>query len=80
MPLERKMPEVEMSVETAYGVTKVRPTETCGYAKTEVETMRRYLMDAVRAHSVSLSARMLEWERVSNLTDENVIVEYKKGA
>ena len=69
-----------MSVETADGVARKQAAETCGHAKSEVETMRRYLMDAARMRCSHIDERMLEWERVSNLTDENVIVEYNKGA
>lgn len=80
MPLERKMPEVDMSVETAYGVARKQAAETCGHAKTEVETMRRYLMDAARMRYSHVDERMLEWERLSSLTDDAVITEYNKGA
>ena len=78
MPIERKMSEVDMSVETTYGVAKKQATETCGHAKTEVETMRRYLMDAARMRCSHVDERMLEWERLSSLKDDDVIVEWSK--
>ena len=79
MPLERKMPEVDMSVETAYGVARKQTAETCGHAKTEVETMRRYLMDAARMRCSHVDECMLEWERLSSLKDDDVVTEYTKG-
>ena len=72
MPLERKMPEVDMSVE------KKQAAETCGHAKTEVETMRRYLMDAARMRYSHVDERMLEWERLSSLKDDDVVTEWNK--
>jgi len=78
MSIERKMPEVDMSVETAYGVAKKQAAETCGHAKTEVETMRRYLMDAARMRCSHVDERMLEWERLSSLKDDDVIIEWNK--
>ena len=78
MSIERKMPEVDMSVETTYGVAKKQAAETCGHAKTEVETMRRYLMDAARTRYSHVDERMLEWERLSSLKDDDVIIEWNK--
>ena len=78
MSIERKMPEVDMSVETTYGVAKKQAAETCGHAKTEVETMRRYLMDAARMRYSHVDERMLEWERLSSLNDDDVVTEWSK--
>ena len=78
MPIERKMSEVDMSVETTYGVAKKQAAETCGHAKTEVETMRRYLMDAARMRYSHVDERMLEWERLSSLKDDDVVTEWNK--
>ena len=77
MPIEHKMPTVLISDETAYSCMQSTPSERHGYATTEIETMRRYLMDAARLTCSSVSERVEAWKRISNLTDASVITEYK---